>query len=67
WKRRRDLVTSFVILGSNLGPTLSLRNIYFTPTVDFIPFAFLVEEVALVFPEDILSETMEHSKGGEIW
>jgi hypothetical protein len=56
-KRRRDLVRISVNLGSNLGSTLLLWNFNFTPLIDSIPFAFLVEEVAILFPEDILSGT----------
>jgi hypothetical protein len=65
-KRRRDLVRISANLGSNLVPTLFLWNFNFTPLVYSIPFAFLVEEVAIIFPEDILSGTMEYGKGGEI-
>ncbi len=50
-----------------MSPTLLLRNIYITPTVDYITFAFLIEDVAIIFPKDILSGTMEYGQGGEIW
>jgi hypothetical protein len=46
-----------VNLGSNLGSTLLLWNFNFTPIVGYIPFAFLIEEAAIIFPQDMLSGT----------
>jgi hypothetical protein len=65
-KTRRDLVRISANLGSNMVLTLLLWNFNFTPLVYSLPFAFLVEEAALIFSLDILSGTMEYGKGREI-
>jgi hypothetical protein len=57
WKRRRDLDMISVNLGSNLGSRLLLWNFNFTPIVGYIPFAFLIEEAAIIFSQDMLSGT----------
>ncbi len=47
---------------NQLVPNIDIKKYLNTPTGDSIPFAFLVKEVAILFPEDILSGTMKYEK-----